>query len=276
LQAPPAPPPAPPASADPSACGALGCRLYDTPAAAFATVLAHKPLVLGLGEAHAQKAVPGVRSSAARFTTELLPTLKDSASDLVIELMVPPSGCEQKTKAAVQRKVDKITEKQADTNQNEYLVMGDEAKRLGIQPHLIHPTCADFRALNAPGADPADAALRLVGRLMHESAEKLLARNEKAGVEKMVVLYGGAIHNDVDPIEAARPYSFGPPLVTLTKGRYVELDLFVPELVHDSGMWLRFPWYAHFDKKAHPDKVTMFTMAPSSFAVLLPATVNPP
>jgi hypothetical protein len=234
-------------------------------------VLARKPLVLGLGEAHAQKAVPGVRSSAARFTAEMLPALEHLASDLVIELMVPPSGCEQKTKAAVQRKVDRITETQADTNQSEYLAMGDEAKKLGIQPHLIHPSCDDFRSLNAPGADPADAALRLVARLMRDAADKILARNAKAGVEKIVVLYGGAIHNDLEPSEAARPYAFGPPLVALTKGRYVELDIFVPELVRDSGLWTRFVWYPHFDKKAHPDKATMFAPLPSSFTLLLPA-----
>jgi hypothetical protein len=213
-----------------------------------------------------------VRSSAARFTAEMLPALKDLASDLVIELMAPPANCEKKTKAAVQRKVDKITETQADTNQSEYLTMGDEAKKLGIQPHLLHPTCEDFREINLPGADPTYAALRLVGRLMAQTAEKLLARNAQAGVERMIVLYGGAIHNDVEPSEAARDFAFGPPLVALTKGRYVELDVFVPELVRDTGLWTRFAWHPHFDKRAHPDKATLFNALPASFAMLVPAT----
>lgn len=175
-------PPAPPPS-DPNACGELGCRLYDAPTAGFGAVLARRPLVLALGEAHAKKDTPGVASSAKRFTAEMLPELKDKASDLVIELMAPPTNCEAKTKAAVRRKVETIIEKQADTNQDEYLAMGTEAKKLGIEPHLLYPTSADFKALNAPGADAADVALQLIGRLMREATERLLDRNEKAGVE---------------------------------------------------------------------------------------------
>lgn len=193
LRVPPAPSVPPPS--DPNACGSLGCRLYDTPTAAFAAVLARRPLVLALGEAHAKKDTPGVASSAKRFTTEMLPELKDKASDLVLELMAPPTGCEAKTNAAVRRKVDKITEKQADTNQDEYLAMGNEAKKLGIEPHVLRPTCDDFKALNAMGADAVDVALQLIGRLMRETTEQLLDRNEKAGVDKVIVLYGGAIHN---------------------------------------------------------------------------------
>lgn len=272
-----APKPAAPASsapapvADPDACGALGCRLFDTPAAAFRTVLAQKPLVLGVGEAHARKDMPGVASSAKRFTTELLPELAGKVSDLVIELMVPPTDCEAKTRA-VKKELGKVTEKQAETNQNEYVTMGDEAKKLGITPHLIHPTCDDFKALSAPGADPIDAALTLVGRLMRESAEKVLARNAKAGVDKLVVLYGGAIHNAVEPFEGSGGYAFGPSLVATTRGRYVELDVFVPELVSDTDAWKRFAWYPHFDRKAHPDKATLFAPGPASYTMLLSVT----
>jgi len=107
---------------------------------------------------------------------------------------------------------------------------------------------------------------------MRESAERLLARNAKEGVEKLIVLYGGAIHNDVEPFEAARPYCYGPELVAATKGRYVELDVFVPELVSDTGLWPRFAWYPHFDKQAHPDQATLFSPLPASYTMLLPAT----
>ena len=255
----PAPPPAP------SACGALDCRLYDTPLLAFRAVLAQKPLVLALGEAHGQKDTPGVPTSARRFTEEMLPELQGQASDLVIELMVPPAGCEKKTKAAVRKKLEKVTEHQAETNQNEYVTLGHAAEKFGIAPHLLFPSCADFKAVDAAGADSVDAALQLVGRLMRETADKLLARNEKAGADRMIVLYGGALHNDVSPEESARPYAFGPPLVAATRDRYVELDVFVPELIRDTGMWTRFPWYPHFDKKAHPDSATLFRPLPASF-----------
>jgi hypothetical protein len=255
------------------ACGALGCRLFDSPVEAFRAVLAEKPLVLGMGEAHAPKDVPGVPSSVKRFTLEMLPELKDRASDLVIELMAPPTGCEQKTKV-VRKELAKVTERQAETNQNEYVVMGDEAKKLGVQPHLLHPSCADMKALSAPGVDSVDLGLTLIGRLMRESAEKLLAKNAREGVEKIVVLYGGAIHNDVEPMEAAKPYGFGPALVAATRGRYVELDVFVPEFVRDTGLWTRFAWYPHFDRKANADKATLFSPVRAAYTMLLPATAR--
>jgi hypothetical protein len=269
-----APAPSATASSEPPSCGALACRLYEAPGDAFRAVLEQKPLVLAVGEAHAQKATPGVTSSAKRFTTDMLPALAGKASDLILELMAPPSGCEQEKKAAT-KEIGKVTAPQAETNQNEYVAMGDAAKTLGIEPHLIHPTCDDIKAITAPGTDPTDASLRLIARLLRETTKKALSRNERGGVEKIVVVYGGAMHNDVSPSEATQDYGYGPDLVAFTKGRYVELDLFVPELVQDHGLWPKFVWYSHFDKAAHPDKTTMFAPLPSSFTILLPATTKP-
>src|SRR5262245_36176227 len=71
-----APPAASSAAAAPSAaapsgeCAALGCRLFDTPADAFRAVLETKPLVIAIGEAHAQKGTEGIASSAKRFTSD--------------------------------------------------------------------------------------------------------------------------------------------------------------------------------------------------------------
>lgn len=267
-----APPASPPAVTGATACGPLDCRLYATSTAAFRAVLAQKPLVLALGEAHARKDVTGVPSSSKRFTAEMLPELADKASDLVIELMAPPSGCAPATTGSVRKELGKVTAGHADTNQSEYVTMGDEAKKLGIAPHLLHPSCADLETIRAPGADGIDVALRLIARLMRESAERLLNRNAREGVEKLIVLYGGAIHNDVEPLDASRPYSFGPALVSATGGRYVELDVFVPELVGDTGLWTRFVWYPHFDRQAHPDRATLFSPLPTSYTMLLPVT----
>ena len=104
----------------------LDCVLEATKAA----VLAEKPRVLAIGEAHAQKG-SGVDSSAKRFTLELLPALKGKASDLLVELMLPAKGCAKKVEA-VREKQKVVTEKQAETDQNEYVTMGQEAKKLGI------------------------------------------------------------------------------------------------------------------------------------------------
>ena len=63
----------------------------------------------------------------------------------------------------------------------------------------------------------------------------------------------------VDPVgkpsETPKPdraaWSFGPDLVKATGGRYVELDVFVPESIQDTDAWKAMPWYAHYDRAAY-------------------------
>lgn len=76
---PPAPPPEPAVSSG-EACGALDCRRFDDAAAALRYVLQQTPLALGIGEAHAQAGSENIPSTAARFSSQLLPVLAPRAS----------------------------------------------------------------------------------------------------------------------------------------------------------------------------------------------------
>ena len=69
------------------------------------------PLVLGVGEAHAPKGATAP-SSAKRFTEEMLPLLAGRASDLLLELMMPPAGCTDAA-AEVRKKQEPVTSQQA-------------------------------------------------------------------------------------------------------------------------------------------------------------------
>src|SRR5215813_13347972 len=69
-------------------CGRMTCRLFPSPAKAFALVLDQKPLVLAIGEAHQTNETVNVRSAISRFTESMLPLLKHRASDLVVETWV--------------------------------------------------------------------------------------------------------------------------------------------------------------------------------------------
>jgi hypothetical protein len=247
-------------------------RLFDTPAEALRAVLAEaKPLVLAVGEAHAQKGTEGIDSSAKRFTRLFLPELKGRASDLLVELMMPATGCKQKAEA-VREKQKVVTEKQAETNQNEYVVMGQEAKKVGVVPDLLRPTCADLEAIDKAGPDAIVVSLRTIARLTRDKAKELVDRNGKLGEEKIVVTYGGAIHNDVDPAKDRAEWSFGPELTAHAKGRYVELDMYVPEFIQDNETWRKQPWYAHFDKDRNPTKTTLFRLRPGSYVLVFPRT----
>jgi hypothetical protein len=252
-------------------CTALGCRLFDTPADAFRAVLATKPLVIAVGEAHAQKGTEGVPSSAKRFTGELLPLLEGHASDLLVELMAPPAGC-KKTTEEVKTKQKVVTEKQAESNQSEYVVMGNEAKKRGVVPDLLRPSCADLDAIDKAGDEAIGASLSTIARLTKIKVEELLDRNAKAGADRMIATYGGAMHNDLTPPPERAAWSFGPELSARAKGRYVEIDLFVPEFIQDTESWKKLEWYPHFDRDRHPDKATLFNPRPGSYVLIFPRT----
>lgn len=254
-------------------CGALGCRLFDTPAAAFRVILDTKPLIVAMGEAHAQKGTEAIPSSAKRFTTDLLPLLEGRSSDLLVEIMAPPKGCKATTEQ-VRTKQKVVTEKQADTNQSEYVIMGNEAKARHIVPDLLRPTCADLEAIDKAGPDAVVASLEAITRLTKAQVAALLDRNTKAGAEKIVATYGGAIHNDVAPLPERAAWSFGPDLSARVGGRYVEVDMFVPEFIQDTESWRKLEWYPHFDRAKHPEKTTLFNPRPGSYVLIFPKSAR--
>jgi hypothetical protein len=248
---------------------------YDTPALAFQDAIRGDVRVVSVGEAHAPK---GARapSSAKRFSLTLLPLLAGRASDLVVELMMPPSGCAARV-AEVKEAQAPITTRQAPGDQGEYVAMGEAARKLGIVPDLLRPTCADLDAIEDAGDDTVDASLRTIERLTREKVEKLLDRDAHTpGDErKVVVTYGGAIHNDRDPPAERRAWSFGPALDRATDGRYVEIDLYVPEFIDGSDAWKKLPWSAYYDPAKLGSKTTMFRLRERSFVILFPITVPP-
>lgn len=267
-------PPAQPAAAGSGRpCGALECRLFDSPEEAFAAVLAQKPRVLGIGEAHAQKGMEGVDSSAKRFTEKLIPVLRDKASDLVVELMLPPKGCKP-AEEKVRTVQKEVTKQQAASNQNEYVTMGDVARKAGVIPDALRPTCEDLDAAAKAGDLAIPRMLETIARLAGGKAKELVARNEKLGADKVVVVYGGALHNDAEPKPEKASWSFGPELSRATGGRYVELDLFVPESIQDTDAWKSLPWYLHYDRAAHAGATALFKTGPSSWAMIFPKTVR--
>lgn len=254
-----------------TSCGELGCLQFDTPEAAFRHVIASRPRVLAIGEAHAQKGKEGVASSAKRFTDTLLPFLQGKASDLVLELMMPNDKCKQKTEKA-REKQKPVTSQQQEGNQSEYVKMGERARALGIVPDLLRPSCDDLAAIDKAGDDAIPAFLSTIARLTQAQVEKLLERNARtpADADKLVVTYGGVLHNDLAPSKDHTAWSFGPQLSARAGGRYVEVDLFVPEYIEDSETWRKLPWYSHYDRDKMGEKTTLFQTGTGSYAIIFP------
>jgi hypothetical protein len=262
-------------SAEPKPCGALGCRLFDDLLTAFEFAIRSRPRILAVGESHAQKEGAGVRSATARFTEELLPPLRGRAAALVVELMLPATGCRTETETVRERQQE-VTREQSSENQNEFLTLGQRARAIGIVPYPLRPSCDDLSRIAAAGDDAVIEMLTAIARLSTKSAKDLLGELDRAGSDRMVVMYGGALHNDLHPEPGRAAWSFGPELTKESGGRYVAVDLIVPELIRDTEVWRRLPWYPLFDPNAHPEKVTLYEIDAQSYVIVFARTAGPP
>jgi hypothetical protein len=119
--------------------------------------------------------------------------------------------------------------------------------------------------------------LEVIGRETERRTRRFYDRqvqNQAQGQRALlVVTYGGALHNDVDVDAAKAKFSFGPQLVEATGGRYLELDLIVPEFIADNEVWRKLPWYDSFDRTRPRTDATLIRTGPRSFVVVFPRTV---
>lgn len=247
-------------------------KRFATAEEAFTFVLAKNPQVLAVGEAHAQKGTEAIASSTKRFTEAFLPLVAPTSSDVVVELWAPDPKCMKEVKAVASAQKP-VVEAQAETNQNEYQTLGMKAKAAGMTPWLLQPSCDEFSMLADAGDDVVGKMLGLVKKLTQERVVKQLQKN---GGAKTVIAYGGALHNDLKPSPEMKEYSFGPELDALTKGRFIELDLIVPEFIKKSPTWEKLPWFASFeaDRAAgkDQDKATLYVLGERSFTLIFPAS----
>jgi hypothetical protein len=244
-----------------------------SPESVFREILALRPLVLAIGEGHAQKGTEGVPSATRRFTESLLPMLAGRASDIVIELWMQDSRCKREVER-VREQQKPVVEQQARTNKNEMLILAEEAKKLGIVPWPLRPTCEEYDAVSKAGDDAIPAMLELTAKMASRTIEACLRRNAQNGSDKIVVSYGGAMHNDLAPATGREAWSFGPRMKELAQGRYVELDLFVPESIGDTESWRKLAWYPLFDRTRPHADTTAFHPSATQWVVIFPTTAR--
>ena len=267
-------------------CGALACRRFSDAASALSYVLAGQPLALGIGEAHAQ-AGSQIQTTAARFSEQLLPLLAGRASHIIVELLRANPAC-----AAAARPLEQaqkpVIEGQAQSNQSDYVRIGVQAQALGIEPFLLTPSCEEFQAIGEAGEDAIPVTLVTIARITTRMVKGALLQNQRAGRERIVLAYGGALHNDLQASDLAardlgrRPevgeraelpeasFRYGDELQQFTAGRYIALDLIVRERIKDNAAWRALPWYAAFDPHLHPDSYIVLRTSPQSYVLFFP------
>ncbi|MGC4123092.1 MAG: hypothetical protein QM765_52695 [Myxococcales bacterium] len=252
-------------------CGELTCRHFDTPAKAFAYAISSKPLVLGLGEYHEIEGGPKVKSALKRFTESMLPLLKGKASDLIAETWITNGNC-GKAEVEAKQQIEKETERPA-TTEDEVVTMLKKGSSLGIAPHILAVECEDYEdLLDDKGEIDNVRLLEMVTRLLREKAEKLARDQGPEG--QAVVIYGGALHNDLSPSEELASFSFGPELKRSTGGRYVQLGLYVPEFIERDEETKQAAWHPLFLKHVSTTKTLLISLAPDAHLLIFPRSTK--
>ena len=118
------------------------------------------------------------------------------------------------------------------------------------------------------------AMLELVKEHLEKKSLSILdAKKNKAIDRPLLAIYCGAIHNDALPEEIWKTVSFGPKLKELTGGKYVEIDLYVPEFIENNRIAEKEPWYPLFRRFASPKGAVLIKRSESAYIIIYPKGV---
>jgi hypothetical protein len=240
-------------------------QTFATPGAAMAAFLDGATGVVAFGELHQTAKTASVRSTIARFTDEVLPAIAPRAAHLIVETWVSRGACGEPEKH-VTEDVARTTERPPQT-ENEIVRLLRRAKELGVAPHLLDVDCHEYQTLQVGDHVDYDRLLQLTRAHLQRAIEQALALPHAAD-RPLVLVYGGALHNDLAPAPALADYSFGPAIDRLTNGAYREVDLYVPQLVDALPALRAEPWYPVWVDSRRPGATLMIWRGPRS-AVLL-------
>ena len=267
-------------------------QYYRSARRAFQRVLARRPLVLGIGEYHEKKDGPCVASSLRHFIDSLFPLVRRSLSDLVLETWITSGKCGDSEQTVVED-VEKTT-KRPQATENEIMFLMRRAKQSQVKTHILEMSCEDYRTLTSKQDVDYAKFLTMTRRQLEAKALAVLAvrrdpvkravddsmiamaqGSRRAGKRDLIIIYGGALHNDIQPDREHQPYAYGPVLARKTQGRYVELDLFVPEYIErDQTLLARQPWFKSFRKQKRTRKSLLVRRSKNSYVLVLPHGVR--
>lgn len=237
-------------------------------ASAARAVLAERPRVIGIGEIHERTdRVAGSTPALVRFATELLPAFAAQTSDLVIETWMVDPAC--KTGVARSRQVESAMKRPASTGSHINSLFGI-TKANSITAHVMRMTCEDLDAVAGTAGVQAERLLGIVTRELERVTRSAVRfRDERQETRPIVLVYGGALHNDLYPYKTTRQWSYALGVDHATGGKFVELDLYAPEQVEANPMYEGESWYPLLAKTAI-DHVVLVERAPHSYLALLP------
>lgn len=243
-------------------------QLFPDLGAAIQAINRSKPRVIGLGELHVRTDRPAPAVSAlARFSSEVLPAIGDRVSDVVVETWTVDPKCQRGVAAT---RTIETSMKRPPTTKSEIGLLFGVTRERSITAHVMRLTCDDLAALASGGTVDAERLLALVTRELERVTRSAVRyRDERHEARPLILVYGGALHNDLYPFESTKDWSYALAVDAATGGRYVEVDVYAPELVEGDPMYTSQPWYP-LVARADSRGVMLIERAPRSYLALLP------
>lgn len=241
-------------------------RYADT-ATAIRAVLekAPRPRVYAVGEYHPARG-SRVPSPLARFVGEIIHLLDPRAHHLLLEAWLD-AGCSfegEPVGAQVAAAIGRTPATYADLG-----TLIGLARELDVETHGIQMSCIEHTAmLDRRGRVDFLLLLETITAKLHERA-RALAEGGKA-----IIVYGGALHNDLYPVRALASLSYAHALAHEIDGSVLELDLVVPEVALALPTVTREDWYPLL-ARATPGHAIVWQRAIDSYVVILPTTPMP-
>jgi hypothetical protein len=240
---------------------------FPSAAAAVTAFLGDATGVVAFGELHQTAKTAGIRSTLARFTDEILPAIAPRASHLIVETWIASGHCGEPERH-VTAEVARTTTRPPET-ENEIVRLLRRARELGVAPHVLDVGCQEYqRLIGAGGEVDYDRLLTTTGEHLGRAIRQALALPRAAG-RPLVIVYGGALHNDLHPAAATARYSFGPAIDELTNGAYREIDLYLPALVAGLPALRAETWYSVWRRARRRPGAVLIRRGPRSAVVLM-------
>ncbi|MBL8025629.1 MAG: hypothetical protein JNL74_04425 [Fibrobacteres bacterium] len=260
-------------------CSSMSCKRFKSEEAAFLHILKQSnPEIIAFGEYHQQEETSHISSTLSRFMKSILPILSSTTSDIIIETWIPDGNCgkaEEQASAGIEETISR-----PETTQDELVDLIIKSDSLKIKPHILKLSCEEYDNMLLEDGDlDYDTLMNLVTRKISEKACSLFNLNVVDIERKQrVIIYGGAMHNDVKPDSGYEDFSFADKLQKSTKGSYLEIDLIVPEFAEaasDSLMQTE-EWYKIMHKNANPNSVLLINPRPYQYIIVLKSTSREP
>ena len=242
----------------------LSFRVFPDARAAVGAILGEvrAPRVYAVGEYHPTRATAGARSPLAHFTDEIIGLLEPRAQHLVVESWF--DGCRGDGGERVAAQVAAAIHRPASTGA-ELQRLAAAAVQRRLVTHTLPMTCIEQSAMLDPrGKVDFLRLLETITYKLEETARRLVDEGRD------VIIYGGALHNDLYPRHPFEELSYARGLARELGDGVLELDLVVPEVVAPLASVRTEAWFPLLGL-ASPDRVVVWERGPESYVVMLPA-----